>query len=614
MRRFRDWPIGRKVSLVVMITSTIVLLLTCSAFLTYEWITFRRAALRDLTTLGQIIGDNSTAALRFRSETEAGELLATLKAEETIVYAGLYDSDGRLFASYSRDGTIPPSLNESDLRAGHRFTPRHLFLYQNVMRDDHKLGTLYIQSSLATVQKRFLLYGGMALLILLGSYLVAWILSSRLQQRITGPIHELARTARAISTGRDYSMRASRYGNDELGELTDSFNDMLVQIKERDERISANEERLLVALAAAEMGTWRFYPERQETIVDENLRRLLGLPQARSGSSAENLFMYIFPEDRARVREALNRPLQGGRGYFAEYRIIRPDGAIRWVRDRGKIVLNPDREVAYVTGALVDITDRKEAEQEIHRLNADLELRVAQRTAELAQTNLDLEAFTYSVSHDLRAPLRHMAGYAQILKDDHSVTLSSEAVFYLERIVQGAGRTQPVDRRSAQSRQSRPPVARDANDRAGRTGRFRPARSGDGNPRSSHHLAAPAVARGEMRCRPDHSGVRQSAVQCGEILPPAQRRDHRHRHHGDGRGNRDLRSRQRRRLRPRLQGQALRHLPTLAQFRRVRGQRGRARNRRADRSQSRRTDLGRRPAGSGRDVLFYPAGNVAAGR
>ena len=440
MRRFRDWPIGRKVSLVVMITSTIVLLLTCSAFLTYEWITFRRAALRDLTTLGQIIGDNSTAALRFRSETEAGELLATLKAEETIVYAGLYDSDGRLFASYSRDGTIPPSLNESDLRAGHRFTPRHLFLYQNVMRDDHKLGTLYIQSSLATVQKRFLLYGGMALLILLGSYLVAWILSSRLQQRITGPIHELARTARAISTGRDYSMRASRYGNDELGELTDSFNDMLVQIKERDERISANEERLLVALAAAEMGTWRFYPERQETIVDENLRRLLGLPQARSGSSAENLFMYIFPEDRARVREALNRPLQGGRGYFAEYRIIRPDGAIRWVRDRGKIVLNPDREVAYVTGALVDITDRKEAEQEIHRLNADLELRVAQRTAELAQTNLDLEAFTYSVSHDLRAPLRHMAGYAQILKDDHSVTLSSEAVFYLERIVQGAGK------------------------------------------------------------------------------------------------------------------------------------------------------------------------------
>ncbi len=87
--------------------------------------------------------------------------------------------------------------------------------------------------------------------------------------------------------------------------------------------------------------------------------------------------------------------------------------------------------------AAVDITARKAAEEEVHRLNTALEQRVAQRTSELQESNKDLESFIYSISHDLRAPLRNMAGFASILADDFSTQLPPEAQLYVKRILVG---------------------------------------------------------------------------------------------------------------------------------------------------------------------------------
>jgi PAS domain S-box-containing protein len=87
-----------------------------------------------------------------------------------------------------------------------------------------------------------------------------------------------------------------------------------------------------------------------------------------------------------------------------------------------------------VRGSIVDISGRKRAEHEIHNLNAELELRVKERTAQLEAANRDLESFTYSVSHDLRAPLRHMDGFSKILVEDYGTQIPSGARQHLERV------------------------------------------------------------------------------------------------------------------------------------------------------------------------------------
>src|SRR5881396_1644302 len=96
----RDRPIRRKLMTIILLTSGAVLLLTCAAFFAYELWTFPRTAVRNLTTLGEIIAANSTAALAFENQDDASEILAALKAEQHIVSACLYDKEGNLFAKY----------------------------------------------------------------------------------------------------------------------------------------------------------------------------------------------------------------------------------------------------------------------------------------------------------------------------------------------------------------------------------------------------------------------------------------------------------------------------------------------------------------------------------
>ena len=141
------------------------------------------------------------------------------------------------------------------------------------------------------------------------------------------------------------------------------------------------------------------------------------------------------------------------------------DGREITVESRMTLIREPGR--CYVLEANRDITARKQVEEEIHRLNADLERRVAKRTSELAAANKELEAFSYSVSHDLRAPLRAINGFAGIVLEDFGPQLPEEAVRYLQRICDGGKRMgELIDDLLAFSRLGRQPIHREMMDNA----------------------------------------------------------------------------------------------------------------------------------------------------
>ena len=120
--------------------------------------------------------------------------------------------------------------------------------------------------------------------------------------------------------------------------------------------------------------------------------------------------------------------------YSMEKRDVRKDGAVVWVEANRAVVRDLDGQPVLFVGAVRDITGQRDAEAEVRRLNADLEVRVEQRTADLAQANKELESFSYSVSHDLRAPLRALSGYSEVLLEDYSDHLDETGREYAERI------------------------------------------------------------------------------------------------------------------------------------------------------------------------------------
>jgi signal transduction histidine kinase/ActR/RegA family two-component response regulator len=247
----RNVPIKRKLMLVILLTSGFAILLMGSALITYEIGTFRRTLTNNIEVLAQIIGSNSTAALAFDDRENANEILRGLAAENQITVAAIYDRTGRLFAKFPESVTseqLPPEPGPD----GHRFNQLQLVTVQPIFQEGARLGTIYLQADLSQMYRRLTVYGILLLVVSICSFLGAMALSAALQRRISVPILELAKVATAVSHRKDYSVRAAKHGTDEIGHLTESFNQMLARIGESNAALTASEERLRVALEAAE--------------------------------------------------------------------------------------------------------------------------------------------------------------------------------------------------------------------------------------------------------------------------------------------------------------------------------------------------------------------------
>jgi signal transduction histidine kinase/ActR/RegA family two-component response regulator len=217
---------------IMLLTSAAAIVLTCSALILYELVTTRDESLEQIATLARVVSANSTAALAFRDEQDAQEVLATLRTEPSIVSAALYDEHGKLFAGYAAAGShgdIYPQTLGAD---GYRYTAGRLEGFEPVSeRPDRRLGTLYIHADTGVLLARFWLWGAIAAAAMLASLLLAYFLSRIFQARISRPVLALAETASAVSERGDFSVRAASVGEGEFEVLTSAFNHMLAQIE-----------------------------------------------------------------------------------------------------------------------------------------------------------------------------------------------------------------------------------------------------------------------------------------------------------------------------------------------------------------------------------------------
>ncbi len=138
----------------------------------------------------------------------------------------------------------------------------------------------------------------------------------------------------------------------------------------------------------------------------------------------------IHPDDREKVWNEVQSALKNKSAFKITYRIICKDGQTKWVYEQGAGVKQVST-ILMIEGFITDITDQKKAEQEIRILNTELDKKVKKRTAQLESANKELEAFTYSVSHDLRAPLRAIDGFSKIVMKEHSTQLDEEGLRFL---------------------------------------------------------------------------------------------------------------------------------------------------------------------------------------
>jgi PAS domain S-box-containing protein len=371
----RNTPIRRKLMTIMLFTTGLVLLPTCAAFLGYELLTYRAAAVRELSTLGQIVAANSTAALAFRNPDDAREVLAALKAEPRILAATLYDADGRVFAVYP-DSLAAETFPRAPGPDGYRFEPARLIGFAPVVQgDNRRLGSLFLASDMRPIYARLRLYGSTALLVMLVALAVAYLVSRKLQQQISRPIMALAETARAVSQRHDYSVRAPEVGHDELGVLTGAFNHMLGQVDAQSEALKASERRnravidsaLDAVVAMNHEGLIVGFNPAAERLFGHRSADVLGRPLAD---------VVIPPELREGHRRGLAHYLATGEGPILGKRIeltaIRADGAT--IDVELSITRMPGTGPAMFTGFLRDITDRKYADHKLHAQLARLDL------------------------------------------------------------------------------------------------------------------------------------------------------------------------------------------------------------------------------------------------
>jgi len=371
--QFENLPIQRKMLVMTLLICGAVLCVAIVALFTFQVLNFRSNFQRDTATLAVIIANNSTAALAFNDEKTAAEIVRALEAKPSVVAASLGNTNGVVVAHFG-------SVEDVKARAQfpppgeQRFAGGYLLVTQPVILKKERIGTLYLRANYKTTFRQLLGLYALTILAVMGvSIGLAVFLSSRLGRRITDPILQLARTAHVIGEKKDYSLRANVIsGADEVGRLTESFNEMLSRIQSQDAALSLSQKKMEALVNSIDGIVWeRTADTFRFTFVS---RQSIGIVGYAPESWLERPNFWeekLHSQDASRVIETMHKMVSEGHAYTSEYRMMAADDRVVWLRESGTVILEKGKPVA-VRGIFQDVTRQKLDAEQLDKLNRQL--------------------------------------------------------------------------------------------------------------------------------------------------------------------------------------------------------------------------------------------------
>ncbi len=376
---FSKLPIKQKLVLLIMTISLSAMLTVSCAFFIYERFVLRQRMAADLSAQAEMLTSNCEAALSFNDPGDAEKILSSLKAINSIAFACVYQSNGKVLAAYQRSGFEIVNIPEPQ-QDGYIFNKGRLIIFRQVSLGNRPIGTVYLQSDLREISKlmRQSLITLVAVIML--SALFAYFLATKLHRVVSSPIFHLAETATTISQHRDYSVRALKHGEDELGVLTDAFNEMLAEIEMRDLSIKESEERLQSIIDNSTAVIYLKDTQGKYLLVNKQYETLFHITQADIVGKTD---YDVFPKEAAdELRENDRKILELDNSLEIEEIVPHDDGIHIYLSN--KFPLYDASGVPYgVCGVSTDITERKRTQKELSRHRDHLEAQVQKRTADL---------------------------------------------------------------------------------------------------------------------------------------------------------------------------------------------------------------------------------------
>jgi two-component system sensor histidine kinase/response regulator len=458
-----QWPnklsLRRKLTLVMMINTVVALCAAGIGFAEYGVQRFKQASIQDLNALANILGTNCTAPLAFKDPKSAGDILQALAVKPHILAAVIYDHDDKPFAVYSQAGaknsyTPPPIKGEFS-----RSTSSRVLIFQEIEFEGEKIGTVFLEGDRG--EDRQLLYSYLLFfgLIIAAVSLGAYAMAGRLQRPISSPILELAWTTKMVTSTRDYSIRAGKRSEDEVGVLIDGFNEMLGQIQNRDTELRHARQDLERRVDERTLELEQEVADRQRA--QEALRESEGRIRLLLDSTAEAIFGidrdgnftfcnpatvrllgYQSGDDLLgkNAHATMHHSYADGRPYPLEEcpivhsrqgREVHADTEMFWRSDGAcfpaEFWAYPIRKEGEVVGAVItflDITERKRAEAAL------LEAKEAAESASRAKSE-----FLANMSHEIRTPMNGIIGMTELALD---TPLTAEQRDYLNLVKSSA--------------------------------------------------------------------------------------------------------------------------------------------------------------------------------